>query len=41
MDPALLQSQFEALEPPDDAIQVDIAPAPKVIAADIRRRLSL
>jgi len=39
MDPALLHSQFEALEPPEGAIQVDVAPAPEVIASDIRRRL--
>ena len=41
MDPALLRSQFEALEPPEGAIQVDITPAPEVIAAEIRRKLGL
>ena len=41
MDPALIHSQFEALEPPEDAIRVGVAPAPEVVAADIRRRLVL
>lgn len=41
MDPALIHSQFEALEPPIGAIWVDVAPAPAVIAANIRRRLRL
>ncbi len=41
MNPALLHSQFEALEPPDHALPIDISPAPEVIAADIRRRLGL
>lgn len=41
MDPALLRSQFEALEPPEGAIQVDIAPAPEAIAVEIRRKLGL
>jgi len=41
MDPDLLRSQFEALEPPADAIQVDITPAPEVIAAEIRRELGV
>jgi gluconokinase len=41
MDPALIHSQFEALEPPVGAIRVDVAPAPDIIAADIRRRLGL
>ncbi len=41
MDPSLLQSQFEALEVPEGTIQVDIAPAPEVIAAEIRRKLEL
>jgi len=39
MDPALIHSQFDALEPPVGAIRVDVAPAPEVIASDIRRRL--
>jgi gluconokinase len=41
MNPGLLHSQFETLEPPDDALRVDITPAPDVIAAEIRRRLDL
>jgi gluconate kinase len=41
MDPALLRSQFEALEPPEGAVQVDITPAPEAIAAEIRRKLGL
>lgn len=39
MDPGLLESQFEALEPPKDAIQVDVSPPPEEIAAEIRRRI--
>ena len=41
MDPDLIHSQFEALEPPTDAVRVDVAPAPDEVAADIRRRLGL
>jgi gluconokinase len=41
MNPTLLQSQFEVLEPPAGALQVDITPAPEVIAAEIRRKLGL
>ena len=41
MDPDLLRSQFATLEPPADAIRVDIAPPPAEIAAEIRRRLGL
>jgi gluconokinase len=41
MNPELLHSQFEALEPSDDAVQIDVSPPPEVIAADIRRRLGL
>lgn len=41
MDPALLRSQFDALEPPEGAIRVDVGPSPEQIAADIRRRLDL
>jgi gluconokinase len=39
MDPDLLQSQLDTLEPPADAIRVDISPAPEVIAADVCRKL--
>lgn len=41
MNPALLHSQFETLEPPEDAVTVDVAPPPEAIAAEIRRRLGL
>jgi gluconokinase len=41
MDPALLHSQFAALEPPVGAVQVDVAPAPEAIAAEIRQKLNL
>ena len=41
MPPALLQSQFDALEAPADAIVVDIKGDPEVIVADILRQLKL
>lgn len=41
MNPALLHSQFEALQPPEHALRVDVAPPPDQIAAEIRERLSL
>jgi gluconokinase len=41
MNPALLHSQFEIMEPPEDAIEVDITPGPDTIAAEIRRKLGL
>lgn len=41
MNPALLDSQFETLEPPEGKIEVDAAPTPQAIAAEIRRRLGL
>jgi len=41
MDPNLLHSQLETLEPPEDALQVDITPPPEVITATIRRQLGL
>jgi gluconokinase len=41
MNPNLLHSQFETLEPPEHAIAVDIAPPPDEIAANIRRKLGL
>jgi gluconokinase len=44
MNPALLHSQFESLEaprPPEEAIQVDVTPAPDRIVAEIRRELGL
>jgi gluconokinase len=41
MNPMLLHSQFETLEPPEHAIEVDITPPPEEIAANIRRKLGL
>jgi gluconokinase len=41
MNPALLHSQFEALEPPEGAIRVDVTPSPEVIAATIRLKLGI
>ncbi len=41
MDPALIQSQFETLEPPADAIRVDVSPAPEIVADEIRRQVGL
>jgi gluconokinase len=40
MDPALLDSQFAALEEPRDAIVADIGPAPEAIAAAVLARLA-
>lgn len=41
MNPNLLHSQFETLEAPEHAVEVDIAPSPQEITTDIRRKLSL
>ena len=41
MPPSLLHSQFEALEPPDDAIRVEISPPVPEIVAEIRKKLKL
>ena len=41
MNPALLPSQFEILEPPEDAIRVGVTGTPEDIAGEIRRRLGL
>jgi gluconokinase len=41
MNPNLLHSQFETLEPPADALRVDVAPPPAAIAAEIREKLGL
>jgi gluconokinase len=41
MPSSLLHSQFEALEPPEDAIRVDITPAPEIIAERIVQVLKL
>ncbi|QEL20291.1 gluconokinase [Limnoglobus roseus] len=39
MNPKLLESQLETLEPPTDAIRVDVTPPPAVIAKNIRQKL--
>jgi gluconokinase len=39
MNPRLLQSQFDTLEEPEDAIVVDVSAAPEAIVGDIRARL--
>ncbi len=39
MNPDLLQSQFDTLEEPDDAIVVDVSIAPEAIVSAIRARL--
>jgi gluconokinase len=41
MDPDLLDSQFDTLEPPEGAVRVDISPSPAAIAAAIRLKLGL
>jgi gluconokinase len=41
MNPALLHSQFETLEPPEEAIVVDLTPPPQAIVGAIRRKLGL
>lgn len=41
MKPEMLESQFETLEPPADALEVDIAKSPGEIVAEIRRQLKL
>jgi gluconokinase len=41
MNPALLASQFETLEPPEDAIRVDIGQPVPAIVAEIRSRLGI
>lgn len=41
MKPELLDSQFAALKPPDNALPVEVAPSPEVVAADIQSRLGL
>jgi len=41
MNPALLDSQFETLEEPEDAIQVDVTSSPDEIVRTIRKNLAL
>ena len=41
MNPALLHSQFETLEPPGHAAQVDVDATPEEVVARVRRALGL
>lgn len=41
MNPSLLQSQYAILEPPADAIRVEVTGTPREIASEIRRKLGL
>jgi gluconokinase len=41
MNPNLLPSQFQTLEPPAGALSVDVSPPPEEIAAEIQRKLRL
>lgn len=41
MNPGLLHSQFETLEPPEHAVTIDITPSPAQIAQTIRHKLGL
>jgi gluconokinase len=41
MNPALLHSQFQILEPPEHAVRVEVSPTPEVIVATIRNKLGL
>ncbi len=41
MNPALLHSQFDTLEPPEGAVQVDVSGTPEAIVAEIRSGLGL
>jgi gluconokinase len=41
MKPAMLDSQLAALEPPTDALTLDISKPPEQLVAEIRRRLKL
>jgi gluconokinase len=41
MNPNLLQSQFETLEPPEHALQVEVSGTPEAIAEEICEKLQL
>jgi gluconokinase len=41
MNPALLHSQFETLEPPEEAIRVDVSLSPQAIVATMRLKLGV
>lgn len=39
MNPSLLHSQYEALEPPDDAVRIDVGPPPEMVVDEILAKL--
>jgi gluconokinase len=41
MNPKLLHSQFETLEPPEHAVRVEVSASPESIAAEIRKQLGV
>ena len=41
MNPALLHSQFQTLEPPADAVRVEVSDPPEAIVAQVRRALGV
>ncbi len=41
MNPGLLHSQFETLEPPTDAVRVEVSGSPEELVEEIRERLGL
>ena len=41
MNPALLHSQFETLEPPEHAVRLDVTESPEAVAAAVRHKLGL
>jgi gluconate kinase len=41
MNPALLRSQFETLEPPDHAVQVNVDVTPDEVVARVQRAIGL
>lgn len=41
MNPALLDSQFAILEPPADALRLDVAGSPEVLVRQIRKELAI
>lgn len=41
MNPGLLHSQFEALEPPTDAVRIDVRETPEAAADEIRQTLGV
>lgn len=41
MNPDLLHSQFETLEPPTDAVRVEVTETPEAITEEVRRKLGV